>query len=118
MPTRSAFGSNPEHCNRNQCQSLVTETGLAFPSGPCRRAGITFSDAEAVISGGCGDDGDGDWTLDAYRQRRDREVAVVMPWADAQGLWIDPEMLNEARKAGMEHLILPSKILREQSGRW
>jgi hypothetical protein len=90
-----------------QCERLVTEAGIAFPGGPCRRAVITFSDAEAVIRGGGVDDGDGDWAFNAYRQRRDREVESLLPWIDAQGLWIEPQVLTSARKAGMEHLILP-----------
>lgn len=107
MPARPAFGSDPDHRDRSQFQNLVTEAGIAFPCGPCRRAGVAFSDAEAVISGGCGDDGEGDWTFDAYCQRRDREVASLLPWIEAHDLWIEPRTLGGARKAGMEHLILP-----------
>lgn len=86
--------------------SLVTEVGIAFPTGPCRRAGVTFSDAEAVIRRGCGDDGEGDWALNAYRERRDREVASLLSWIEAHGLWIEPQVLSGARRGGVEHLIL------------
>lgn len=107
MPARPAFGSDPDRRARSQFQNLVTEAGIAFPIGPCHRAGVTFADAEAVIRRDCGDDGEGDWALDAYRQRRDREVASFLPWIETHDLWIEPQVLSGARRAGMEHLIFP-----------
>ena len=100
MRSRKASGGGP------LIKELVTEAGIAFPVGPCRRAGISFRDAEAVISSSSGDDGEGDWSLDAYRRQRDRQIAGLLPWIIENGLWIDSQILSGSRRAGMEHLIL------------
>jgi hypothetical protein len=86
---------------------LYSETGLTFPTGPCCSRGFTFADAEAVIAGSGGDDGDGDWAPHAYCYRRDQEVERLLPWIDAKGLWLQTESLRSGRRAGLEHFIAP-----------
>jgi hypothetical protein len=108
IPNFSQEAGGSQQCPADKHgQELFTEAGIAFPCGPCRRAGFTFEDAEAVISGSGGDDGEGDWAFDAYRQRRDREVERLLSWVDAHGLWMEPRTLGGARRSGMEHFILP-----------
>lgn len=105
--TGSPQGGGDKTSGAGSSTCLATEAGIAFPAGLCRRAGISFADAEAVACRGGGDDGDDDWALDAYRQCRDRQVAALKPWVDDLALWIEPGLLTSARRGGMEHLILP-----------
>lgn len=62
-----------------------------------------LADAAALLRSSLGDDEAQPWSLDALRDRQAAEVAVLAPWIEQRGLWLNATSVTELWLGGSEH---------------